>query len=340
MHDVNTDILKIANLLEDLLCSIGCTIGALEHNGNIEDAYQELDNVLKDIEKIKKIAKSLSKENLQKILAVLHCLSEPICALNFIRADGEEFLPDIDGGTIDVRQGLIDTLNGCLVNHSARLEALAGELKAEWTLTYSTDYSGVEQKDSNDKALSPMATPQASGEDDKDTNNQFILKGHFWDVRFNGVASWIKDYKGMGYIEKVLVKRPKTITAIDLEDLPATPDRFNREDRTMNEPAPQKTQRQVYEEIKDLRSEIKQAQDDNDDGRIKQLEYEIKEYFSLIQVDDNKIRIREATQRVRLAINRAYKNLPEDLAIHFRNSITISESGIAYNPSPPISWQV
>lgn len=134
-HKVNTDLLSIAHSMELLLLTIGETIVNLEHTDIIGDAYQKLDEVINDIEGIEQVAESLSKENLQKILSVLYCISEPVCSLNFIRdADGME--GEAWDETIDVRQDIIDILSLCLSNHGARVEALAGELIAEWQLTY------------------------------------------------------------------------------------------------------------------------------------------------------------------------------------------------------------
>lgn len=177
--------------------------------------------------------------------------------------------------------------------------------------------------------------------------NIFARDGEVWRVSFRSKSFSIKDRKGMGYLQKLMMKPKTTVSVSDLIEL--------RKDFLPRhaEAAPfldEDAYSTIRKRLADLDSDIKEAADEGGEQHQEALETERAKLLSQLKAATRKggrARLFPAeADRVRQAVGNAMQEaitaiarLDPELATHLRSSIRgLRGNNPRYDPEPLVSW--
>jgi len=201
-------------------------------------------------------------------------------------------------------------------------------------------------------------------------NYEFIKKGNFWSITYEGKNTLIKNSVGLQYISKLLAHPTREFHALDLvlpsrnignydstkyygkmskEQLEEEAIR-NIEEREDGELADAQARQEYQNKLREFEEEIQTAKDNLDYERAEILEDKkqdlldhLKELYGISgrprKFSSNSERARKA---VSIAITRAIANIKDDLpqlAIYLNNSLQ-KGTFLSYNPAKEIPWNI
>lgn len=199
-------------------------------------------------------------------------------------------------------------------------------------------------------------------------NYEFIKKGNFWSITYEGKNTLLKDSIGLDYICKLLTQPTLEFHALDLaspardigtDGIAKHYSKMSKEQledeglddtfgRGSEELIDEQARHEIKEKINELEKDIQEAKDNFEDEKAEKFENEKQEYMEYLKkccglsgrprkFNSNAEKARKAVSN---AITRAIENIKEDLpklAIHLDNSIQ-KGTFLSYNPDKEIPW--
>ncbi len=180
-------------------------------------------------------------------------------------------------------------------------------------------------------------------DDRRQAETQFVFKNNIWDIRFKGTSILLKDAKGLHDIHKLMTSPAKEFHCMELMG-------STLEDGSGSPVLDEKAKADYHQRIADLQSEMTEAEEMNDSGRLENLR---KEYDAILDHLSSSLgfkgKTREAgsaaekarsaiTWRIRSAMKKIQDVHPE-LAQHLKNSINTG-TFCSYNPEISMDWQL
>jgi len=197
----------------------------------------------------------------------------------------------------------------------------------------------------------------------------FRLEGQMWSVRFGAESGFFpRDFKGLGYLAKLLASPGKAITALELMGANqahgvrsvAGVEQFDSDEPVglggSDDPVLDKRARKDYRRrMQELTEEIREARENNDFATEEKLQREfdflvqdLKQASGLGQHDRHigpTAEDKKAVDAVRKALNRAYDRLAaasppmNELVTHLKASIKAEVVSYTYHPVSALNWQ-
>jgi hypothetical protein len=210
----------------------------------------------------------------------------------------------------------------------------------------------LELTQSIETLLAPLVPQPIRPVDQSLPQNIFRQRGARWEVRFNGGETfWLNRQKGVEYLTRLLQAPHKQFSALELihngiSDAPTEASLkasgINNSDATVIN--------QLRQRQKDLREEIEEALEFNDEARAESLELEADKVESLLKslvrpggkITKSSDPMKKPREAVRIALERAFQAMREQglqsLAAHLDQFID-RKGVVIYRPSTPIIWE-